>query len=96
MVKDKRIELALEDAWFNPAYCCSGCANLLHTCNPPGARTLSYSVLFICALPGRERLHRYPACMCVYALSSVYVEGSDSLHQWLSECLPEVIGQILQ
>lgn len=85
MVKDKCMELALEDTWFNPSYCCSVVANLLHTCNPPEAGTLSYSVLFIYALPGRERLVCYPACVSVCVGGSepytICVGGSDSLHQ---------------
>lgn len=40
-------ELALKDTWFKPSYCCSIVANLLHTCNPPKAGTLTYSVLVI-------------------------------------------------
>lgn len=82
MVKDKCMELALEGTWFNPSYCCSVVANLLHTCNPPEAGTLTYSVLFIYALPGRERLDCYPClCVCVYELYTICVGGSDSLHQ---------------
>jgi len=65
----------------NPAYCCSGWANLLHTCNPTEAGTLSYSVLFICALPGRERL-RHCVCVCVcVCVHCTCVGGSDSLYQ---------------
>lgn len=70
---------------LNPSYCCRVVANLLHTCNPPEAGTLTYSVLFICAPPGGERLQRYPTCVCVCvcvcSVHTVCVEGSNSLHQ---------------
>lgn len=102
MVKDKCMELALEGTWFNPSYCCSVVANLLHTCNPPEAGTLTYSVLFIYALPGRERLDCYPACVCACMNCTLYVWEEATActnvsrpNTWLSECLPEVVGQIL-
>lgn len=91
MVKDKCIELALKDTWFNPSYCCCIVANLLHTCNPPETGTLPYSVLFFHALPGRERLVCVCACVCVlYEPCNVCVGGrqNNSLHQrQLAKCM---------
>lgn len=85
---------------FNPAYCCSGWANLLHTCNPPEAGTLSYSVLFIYVL-SFQAAKGYTVTLAEY-VCTVSVGGSVSLYQRQSgkymaesDCLAEVIGQIL-
>lgn len=91
--------LHLQMHGFNPAYCCGGWANLLHTCYPPEAGTLSYSVLFICALPSQRRADCQSSgvhvCVCLHKCVCVlYMHTCGRLRQTAPTSVSQTLGRL--